>query len=95
LKAQAVSIPGLPTPFLETPGHLATLATAPTLDKAADLAIHHMARFLVDLVHIPLNDAGMLMGMVGELKICQVGDSPRTVRFEFPKDVLRTYDFSL
>jgi amidase len=95
VKAQAASIPGLPTPFLETAGHVAVLATAPTLDEASAIALHRMARFLVDRVHIPLNDAGMLMGLVGELKICQVGDSPRTVRFEFPKYVLQSYHFSL
>lgn len=95
VKAQAVPLVGLPTPFLETEGHLATLASAMTLDEASDRAVHDMAKFLVDFAHIPLNEAGMLMSLVGELKICQAVDPQRTVRFEFPKTVLKKYAFSL
>jgi amidase len=37
----------------------------------------------------------MLMSIVGELKFCQVVDPQKTVRFEFPKWVLKEYGFSL
>jgi len=95
VRAQAVPMAGLPTPFLETQEHLATLASAATLDEAADRAVHNMAKFLVDSAHVPLNEAGMLMSLVGELKICQAVDPQRTVRFEFPKAALARYGFSL
>jgi amidase len=95
LQVQAVPLPGLPTPFLETQDHFATLASSLTLDEAADTAIHRMAKFLVDFARMPLNEAGMLMSLVGELKFCQVVDPLRTVRFEFPKAVLRSYGFTL
>lgn len=84
---------GLPTPFVETPDRVATLYSAPTTDEAASGAIHRMAQFLTDFVKIPLNDAGMLMSLVGELKFCQVVDPLKTVRFEFPKWVLGEYGF--
>jgi len=54
-----------------------------------------MAQFLTDFVKVPLNDAGMLMSLVGQLKFCQVVDPLKTVRFEFPKSVLREYGFEL
>jgi len=54
-----------------------------------------MAQFLTDFAGIPLNDAGMLMSLVGQLKFCQVVDPLKTVRFEFPKSVLAEYGFEL
>ncbi len=86
---------GLPTPFVETPDLVATIYSAHTADEAADGAIHRMAQFLTDFVKIPLNDAGMLMSLVGQLKFCQVVDPLKTVRFEFPKSVLAEYGYQL
>jgi amidase len=94
-RAQVVDLAGLPTPFLETADALATLASAPTVDGAANQAIHNMADFLTHFAGMPLNEAAMLMSLVGELKFCQVVDPQRTVRFEFPKTVLSDYGFHL
>jgi len=85
----------LPTPFVQTPDVVATIYSAPTVDEAANGAIHRMAQFLTDFVKIPLNDGGMLMSLVGELKFCQVVDPLKTVRFEFPKWILREYSFNM
>jgi amidase len=86
---------GLPTPFVETPTLLATIYSASTVDEAAQGAIHRMAQFLTAFAGLTLNDAGMLMSLVGELKFCQVVDPLKTVRFEFPKYVLEQYGFRL
>jgi len=94
-KAEVVDLKGLPTPFIETEKLVAVIYSAPTVDEAASLATHRMAKFLTDFVKIPLNDAGMLMSLVGELKFCQVVDPLKTVRFEFPKAVLAEYGFQL
>ena len=93
--AQVVDLPGLPTPFVETPEVVATIYSALTLDEAASGATRRMAHFLTDFASIPLNDAGMLMSLVGELKICQIVDPLKTVRFEFPKQVLGAYGYEL
>ena len=85
---------GLPTPFVETDKVVATIYSAATIDEAANGAIHRMAQFLTDFAHIPLNDAGMLMSLVGELKFCQVVDPLKTIRFEFPKWVLAEYGYA-
>jgi amidase len=89
--AQVVDMPGLPTPFVENEEIVAVISAAPTADEAAADAIHRMAKFLTERVGLPLNDAGMLMSLAGELKFCQVVDPLRTVRFEFPKRLLGDY----
>jgi amidase len=94
-KAQVVDLEGLPTPFVETPDLVATIYSAPSVDEATTGAIHRMADFLTDFAKIQLNDAGMLMSLVGQLKFCQVVDPLKTVRFEFPKSVLADYGFSM
>lgn len=94
-RAEVVDLKGLPTPFIETKDLVAVIYSAPTIDEAASQATHRMAQFLTDFVNIPLNDAGMLMSLVGELKFCQVVDPLKTVRFEFPKAVLAEYGYEL
>jgi amidase len=94
-KAEVVDLKGLPTPFIETDDLVSVVYSAPTIDEATSQATHRMAQFLTDFVKIPLNDAGMLMSLVGELKFCQVVDPLKTVRFEFPKAVLKEYGFQL
>lgn len=85
----------LPTPFLETADLVATVYSALTIDEAADGAIHRMAQFLIEMVGMDVNEAGMIMSVAGELKFCQVVDPMKTVRFEFPKSILSAYGFSV
>jgi amidase len=85
----------LPTPFVETADLVAAVHSAPTIDEAADGAIHRMAQFLTETVGMGVNEAGMIMSIAGELKFCQVVDPMKTVRFEFPKSILSAYGFSL
>lgn len=95
LKAQVVSIPGLPTPLVENDELVATIASASSADQAQREATHRMAGFLTQVAGLELNDAAMLMSLAGQLKFCQVVDPLITVRFEFPKTVLRQYGFEL
>jgi amidase len=93
--ASVVPLRGLPTPFVETAETVAVIAAAATADEAASAATHAMARFLSEMVGVPLNEAGMLMSLAGRLAFCQVVDPLKTVRFEFPKRVIAEYGFSL
>jgi amidase len=93
--ARVVDLPGLPTPFVENESLVATIAAAVTADEAAAQATHRMAQFLTQFVGLPLNDAGMLMSLAGQLRFCQIVDPLKTVRFEFPKQILRQRGFSL
>lgn len=86
---------GLPTPFIKTDRVVATVFSAPSLDAAADGATHAMANFLSKFAGLSTNDAGMLMSLAGELKFCQIVDPEKTVRFEFPLDVLSQLGYSI
>jgi len=94
LKAQVMpQLKGLPTPFIETPDQLAAVASASTLDQAGNDATHNMADFLTKFASLSINDAGLLMSLVGDLKVCQVVDPQKTARFEFPIWVLKEYGY--
>lgn len=94
LRAEVVpALSALPTPFLENAQGVATIFSAETLDEAANGANHAMARFLIDVVGIRVNDAIALMSLVGNLRVCQVVDPLKTARFEFPAWVLAEYGF--
>ena len=96
LKAQVIpELKGLPTPFIETPDLFAAVASAGSLDQAGNDATHNMADFLTQFASLSINDAGLLMSLVGQLKVCQVVDPQKTARFEFPKWVLKEYGFQM
>ena len=96
LKARVIpELKGLATPFIETPELFAAVASAASLDQAGTDATHNMAEFLTRFGGLPVNDAGMLMSLVGQLKVCQVVDPQKTARFEFPRWVLNEYGFSM
>jgi len=54
-----------------------------------------MAAFLTRFAPLSINDAGLLMSLVGDLKVCQVVDPQKTARFEFPKWVLKEYGYAI
>jgi amidase len=95
MSAEVVSIPGLPTPFIENDEIVAVIASAETVDEAYKDAVHRMADFLSSVAGMSLNDAALLMSLTGDLKFCQVVDPLMTVRFEFPKSVLADYGFAM
>ena len=86
---------GLPTPFIQTPDLFASVASAGSLDQAGSDTTHNMADFLTHFSGLSINDAGLLMSLVGHLKVCQVVDPQKTARFEFPKWVLKEYGFQM
>lgn len=95
LSAQVVDIAGMPTPFIENAEIVAVVASAATVDEAYKLAVDQMHGFLTGVAGMTVNDAAMLMSLVGSLKFCQVVDPLLTVRFEFPKSVLAEYGFEM
>lgn len=92
---QVVDMAGLPTPFIENDELVAVIASAQTVDDAYKLALDMMHEFLTGIAGMPVNDAALLMSLVGSLKFCQVVDPLMTVRFEFPKHVLASYGFTM
>jgi amidase len=74
-------------PWLETADRIATLASAPTFDEAAEAAVRAMVPILVARHGVSETDAYMLCSIRGDLRVNQACRSPIdvSVRFEFPK----------
>jgi amidase len=75
-------------PVLETRDAWVTIASAETLDAAAETATRHMARLLTERLGISLEVATMLMSAGGDLQVSQIVDPLRTARFALPKGVI-------
>jgi amidase len=75
-------------PVLETPDAWVTIASADTLDTAAEMATRHMARLLTERLGISLEVATMAMSAGGDLQVSQIVDPLRTARFALPKRVI-------
>jgi amidase len=72
-------------PVVETPDLVATIASAETLDAAAEAATRDMAALLTGRLGLTLEAATMLMNARGELQVSQIVDPLRTARFALPK----------
>lgn len=79
----------LPLPFLVTEEHAMAIYSAEGLDSAAEGATLRMRSFLIDQVKLPAHEAGMLLSLAGDLRICQAVDPNKTCRMELPLSVLR------
>lgn len=96
LKQTDGSLPfALPLPFAVRGGVCMTIQSAPTLDEANDMAVMEMEQFIKQAAGISDLKAGMLMSLLCNMIICQVVNPLKTVRAEFPLDVLETYGVKL
>ena len=85
----------LPTPVVVSGDVIMTVASAPTLDQAALDATHHMMDLMTAEGCVDPQEAGMLLSLKGDLRICQIVDPMKTARMEFPLPVLEPYGFRL
>ena len=78
-------------PVVETDEAMAAVASAETLDEAAEQATRHMA----DLLHRAPRPAGddptTLMSAAGQLQVSQVVDPLKTARFAMSKELLAPF----
>src|SRR5699024_3967942 len=84
-----------PLPLLVDDEYVMTIASADTLDEASSNALKNMHAFLVDVVNMNPEEAGMLLSLVGDLKICQIVNPLKTCRMELPKWVLEKHHVTL
>lgn len=85
----------LPLPFLADDEHVMSIYSAEGLGAAAEGATLRMRSFLIDYAGMPAHEAGMLLSLAGDLRICQAVDPNKTCRMELPASVLRDYDCTL
>jgi len=78
----------LPTPCVETPEHVLFLGSAVTLDECEAIVVDKALRFLTGACGLATHEAARLMSLVGELRVCQVVDPLKTMKFMLPRSVL-------
>lgn len=83
----------LPTPFLLTEDLAMTICSAKTADEAGDNATLAMHAFLVRELGMDAHDAGMLLSIAGNLRVCQIVDPEKTFRMELPRSVTKAYGY--
>jgi len=84
-----------PLPLLADEESVMTISSAETLDQASSDALKKMHTFLVNELDMDSTEAGMLLTVVGDLKICQIVNPLKTSRMELPQWVLEKYNVKL
>lgn len=82
-------------PLIENAAHFGVIASAETLDAAADRAVHEMVDLICDRTAEDPDKVVMLLSLVGDVQVCQMVDPEKTIRFMVPKYVLDSLGFKL
>ena len=82
-------------PMLENDQVFSQIASAETLDEAANQAVSLMVERLVKKTGLPTSEITMLMSMVGQTEVCQIVNPLKTARFVVPKWLLKDLQISL
>ena len=85
----------VPNPLIENETHFGIIVSAESLDKAAELAVQQMVTLLASRTNESEADLVMLLSLVADVRVCQMVDPEKTVRFMVPKYVLDAIGFSL
>ena len=85
----------VPNPLIENDTHFGIIVSAESLDKAAELAVQQMVDLLASRTNESEADLVMLLSLVADVRVCQMVDPEKTVRFVVPKYVLDAIGFSL
>jgi len=83
----------LPTPFLVDDRDAMAICSAKTADAAGEGAVAAMHAFLVNELGMDGHEAGMLLSVAGNLRVCQVVDPEKTFRMELPMSVVKAYGY--
>ena len=85
----------VPNPLIENDTHFGIIVSAESLDKASELAVQQMVDMLASRTNESETDLVMLLSLVADVRVCQMVDPEKTVRFMVPKYVLDAIGFSL
>lgn len=85
----------VPNPLIENETHFGIIVSAESLDKASELAVQQMVDLLASRTNESEADLVMLLSLVADVRVCQMVDPEKTVRFMVPKYVLDAIGFLL
>jgi len=89
MRARAIQS-NLPTPCVETDDAVHFIGSALTLDGCERIVLNKAHAYLTGLPGLSANAAARIMSLIGDLRVCQVVDPLKTMRFSIPKWFLRT-----
>ena len=95
VKVSVVKNSDLPTPFLKTKDEYITVASADTLDQAAQAASEKMHTFLGMAAEMDSYERITLLSLIGNMEICQVVNPLKTARMSIPSWILDVYGYKL
>lgn len=95
VKVDVVKNKVLPLPMVIQDNKLMTISTESTIDKANRQAVINMHQFLVNELKMDVHEAGFLISLVGDLRVCQIVDPLMTARMELPIDILEKYNYKM
>lgn len=84
LRARLLAEPLSEWPYLVRDGELMVIVSAETLDAAAADATEEMARLLVARSTLTYDEARMLLGLVGDVRVSQIVNPLKTARVAVP-----------
>ncbi|HVX30012.1 MAG TPA: acetamidase/formamidase family protein [Nitrolancea sp.] len=85
----------MPLPAIDIGTSIAVIVSAPDLDEAARRSVQEMVKWIAAETELGINDANMLVSLVGDVRICQIVDPLMTCRLEMPSDVLASIGITL
>lgn len=94
VKLSALPSKRLTHPLIETSSHFGVIASAKTLDDAASLAVHEMVAIVSAKTGVSEAELVMLFSLIGDVRVCQMVDPERTVRFMVEKSALKPLGFN-
>lgn len=81
-----------PLPFLIKDDKLSTLSSKETLDEASIDATKNMVKMVETYTDLDTGEAIHLLSLAGNLRICQIVDPNKTIRFELPLKYLPKWE---
>jgi len=87
VKLEIVNNIKLVNPFVENENFISTVASALRIEDAVHTAVYDMDNLLKGKLTLCGYDRSMLLSAVGNVEICQVINSLKTVRFNVPKRI--------
>ncbi|MBU3143890.1 acetamidase/formamidase family protein [Clostridium sp. CF012] len=95
VKVTVVKNKVLPLPIVITDHRLMTISTESTIDKASKQAVINMHQFLVSELKMDSHEVGLLISLLGDLRVCQIVNPLLTARMELPIDILEKYNYKM
>lgn len=95
LKVVVVKKSTMPLPLVDTGEVISVLVSHSDLDVAARRSVQEMAKWIAASTDLNINDANMLVSLVGDVRIAQIVDPLMTARMDMPKNILTSLGIQL